>query len=77
MYIFRDKYGIYYEIESGTLLGAVKLGNFIPWDIDLDIGKTGSNILLHLPICLCFVELFINVKTAEPIGLKCIRVYRI
>ena len=52
IYIFRDKYGIYYEIESGTLLGAVKLGNFIPWDIDLDIGKTGLNIFVHLPICL-------------------------
>ncbi|XP_023337539.1 uncharacterized protein LOC111708410 [Eurytemora carolleeae] len=45
----RDKYGIYYEIESGTLLGAVKLGNFIPWDIDLDIGFRTQDFSLLQP----------------------------
>ena len=29
--------GIDYQLESGTCLGAVKLANFIPWDIDMDI----------------------------------------
>lgn len=29
--------GIEYYLESGSCLGAVKLGNFIPWDIDMDI----------------------------------------
>jgi len=29
--------GIEYQIESGSCLGAVKLANFIPWDIDMDI----------------------------------------
>jgi len=26
-----------YQLESGSCLGAVKLSNFIPWDIDIDI----------------------------------------
>ena len=34
----RKEFGISYELESGSSLGAVKLGNFIPWDIDMDIG---------------------------------------
>ena len=29
--------GLEYEITDGTVLGAVKLGNFIPWDIDADV----------------------------------------
>merc|ERR1719450_1375158 len=32
-----SKLGIEYQLESGSCLGAVKLANFIPWDIDIDI----------------------------------------
>ena len=28
---------IEYALDSGSTMGAVKLGNFIPWDIDMDI----------------------------------------
>ena len=29
--------GLEYEIADGALLGGVKLGNFMPWDIDIDL----------------------------------------
>ena len=31
------KYDIKYSIEGGTLMGAVKFRNFVPWDDDIDV----------------------------------------
>ena len=31
------KYDIKYSLEGGTLLGAAKYGDFVPWDDDLDV----------------------------------------
>ena len=29
--------GFHYELDSGSVLGAVKMRDFIPWDIDGDV----------------------------------------
>ncbi len=46
-----DKHGVEYWIDSGTLLGAVRDGKFIPWDNDIDLGSWESELPKILDAC--------------------------
>ena len=54
LYCFDDicrKHGIDYYLEGGSLLGAVRYGDLIPWDDDVDIEMTREDFerMINLP----------------------------
>ncbi len=38
-----------YELDSGSVLGAVKIGHFLPWDIDGDVNVATRCVQLFSP----------------------------
>lgn len=44
------KYDIQYSMEGGTLLGAVKYGDFVPWDDDIDVIMLRSEYVRFLEV---------------------------
>lgn len=45
------KYHIKYSLEGGTLLGAAKYGDFVPWDDDLDVVMLRPEYERFLEVC--------------------------
>lgn len=58
------KYGIKYWLDSGTLLGAVRHGGFIPWDDDVDVCMPINDLKK-------FKKLMLHHKLSDEFVLQC------
>lgn len=62
------KHSIQYCLLSGTLLGAVKYGGFIPWDDDIDVGMLRSEYERFCRIAAAEVSerFFLHCREVDP-----------
>lgn len=66
------KHNIEYFLDSGTALGAVRHGGFIPWDDDIDVGMIRSEYERFLKIAAkeTSSDYFLLTKETDPAYLK-------
>ncbi len=62
------KHGLRYWLDSGTLLGAVRHGGFIPWDDDIDLGMTAEELQRFIEVAPAELpkHLFLQTPQNEP-----------
>ena len=68
------KHGLKYWINYGTLLGAVRHGDFIPWDDNLDVGmmrKDYEKLAEILPDELNSIDI-LEISTERPLQINCL-----
>ncbi|KXB79675.1 LICD family protein [Varibaculum cambriense] len=60
-----EDHNLVYFIDSGTCLGAVRHGGFIPWDDDIDIGMPLNDYFEFLQIAPKYLPLGYSVHSSE------------
>ena len=66
-----DKHGILYELEGGSLVGAVKMGDTLPWELDHDFNILAANISAAMKLTNRFKELGYGLYSEKDIS-KCV-----